>query len=40
MGLATNDDDFSEEIQNIENIRADTPGVKDKIFSIQTGKGS
>ncbi len=40
MGLATDDDDFSEEIQDIGNIRTNTPRAKDEILSIQTNKGS
>jgi hypothetical protein len=34
VGPATDDDDFSGDIQEIENIQADTPREEDKIFSI------
>jgi len=40
VGPATNDDDFSEEIQDIGNIQTDTHGAKDEILFVQTGKGS
>jgi len=40
MGLATDDDDFSEEIQDIRTIQADTPKTKEDIFFVQTGEDS
>ncbi len=40
MGLAINDNDFSEEIQDMRSVQVDTLKIDDKIFSIQTGKGS
>jgi hypothetical protein len=38
VGLAMDDDDFNEEIQDIGSTQADTHGAKDKIYSIQIGK--
>ncbi len=40
MGPATDDDDFSEEIQDIGSIRIDTHGVEDEILFVQTSKCS
>jgi hypothetical protein len=40
MGQATDDDDFSEEIQDIESVQVDTPETEENIFSIQTGEDS
>ncbi len=34
VGPTTNDDDFSEEIQDMESIQTDTHGVKDDILSV------
>jgi hypothetical protein len=39
MGVAIDVDDFSEEIQDIGNVKANTYGIDDQIFSIQTSKG-
>jgi hypothetical protein len=36
MGPATNDNDFSEKIQDIGSVQADMPKIDDMIFSIQT----
>jgi hypothetical protein len=38
VGPATDDDGFSEEIQDIESIQTDTPEEEGEILSIQTGK--
>jgi hypothetical protein len=40
MGQATDDDDFSEEIQDIGTIQADTLETKENIFSIQASEDS
>jgi hypothetical protein len=40
VGPATNDNDFSEEIQDIGNMQVDMPKAKENMFSIQTGEGS
>ncbi len=40
MGQATNDDDFSEEIQDIESVQVDTPETEENIFSIRTNEDS
>jgi hypothetical protein len=34
MGVATYDDDFNEETQDIGNVQANTPRTNDQIFSI------
>jgi hypothetical protein len=39
MGLAMDDNDFSEEIQDIENVQVDKLEAEDKILFIQTTKG-
>jgi hypothetical protein len=39
VGPATNDEDFSEKIQDIGSVQVDMPRVEDKIFSIQNSKG-
>ncbi len=38
VGLAMDDDDFSEEIQDIGSIQTDTLGAKGEILFVQTGK--
>jgi hypothetical protein len=38
VGPATDDDDFSEEIQHIRNTQIDTPKEKGEILLVQTGK--
>jgi len=38
VGLATDDDDFSEKIQDIGNIQTDTHGEEGEIIYVQTGK--
>jgi len=38
VGPATDDDDFSEKIQDIGNIQIDTHGEEGEILSIQIGK--
>ncbi len=40
MGQATDDDDFSEEIQDIRTIQANTPKIKENILSVQIGEDS
>jgi len=40
VGLTTDDNNFSEEIQDIWNMQVDTLGAKEKMFSIQIGEGS
>jgi hypothetical protein len=40
MGVAIDDDDFNEEIQDIGSVQPYTHGIDDHIFSIQTSKGS
>ncbi len=37
MGLATDDDDFSEEIQDIRIVQADTPETEENILFVQIG---
>jgi len=39
VGPATNDDDFSEEIQDIGNMQIDMPKAKENMFFIQTDEG-
>jgi hypothetical protein len=34
VGPATDDDDFSEKIQDIKSIQTNTPGAEDEILSI------
>jgi hypothetical protein len=36
VGQATDDDDFSEEIQDIESVQVDTHETKENILFIQT----
>ncbi len=38
VGPPTNDDDFSEEIQDIGGIQTNTLGAKDDILFVQTNK--
>jgi hypothetical protein len=38
VGRATDDDDFSEEIQDIGNTQTDTPKEEREILFVQTGK--
>ncbi len=40
VGAAIDDDNFNEEIQDIGSVQANTHGVDDQIFFIQTSKGS
>ncbi len=40
VGQATDDDDFSEKIQDIESVQVNTPETKENIFSIQIGEDS
>jgi hypothetical protein len=40
MGVAIDDDNFNEEIQDIGSVQANTHEVDDQIFFIQTSKGS
>jgi hypothetical protein len=40
VGVAIDDDDFSEEIQDIGSVKTNTHGTNDQIFFIQTSNGS
>jgi hypothetical protein len=40
VGQATNDDNFSEEIQDIGIVQTDSIETTEKIFSVQYGKDS
>jgi len=40
MGQATNDNDFNEEIQDIEIVQANTTKIEENIFYVQTGGDS
>jgi len=40
VGPTTDDDDFSEEIQDIRGIQTDTPRVENEILYVRISKGS